>query len=456
MREVPLRGAMAWLRAALLATFLLLALPAPHAAASADYPVAYDLKDGAGDVVLIATNGSEKAMPDAAGDILRVTTAADGANIVERVTFGAAATDGLVVDFKESAGSPSDAFMLPRTIHWDSENGIDASSSDIAATVTRDDATLVVTFARSALGDSARCFFPTVAVVHKPSADPRISTEEGIQGYQDKFAPRETRCDAHGLMDGLDGTCPAASLPSGVAFAGAATDPAGDVQEYASFTPKPVDRPDLDVLKLEQKLEGNRVVFNLTFSAQPHSRYSEANDMVTVTVGLQPKESEFTPAPLALDISYDPSDFSATGAITNAADPESTQHFLVEGQAYGANVVVSFCASIVPKAAVCAAPEVVASEQRSQDRLVPAPDPCAGKSAPTPTPTGTGTPTPTPATTGGTPTPPTGAPPPATSSGTPASTSGAAATSEKQSPGVGLFALLGGVVVVTLVLRRRG
>lgn len=378
-------------RAAILLSALILlsvfSTPATGQAGTARFN--YTLEDPAADVVLIASNGSERWSDKPEVDIRGYRSAVDGSELVQTLTFAAAPPNDVEVDLSVTYGlGPTERASYQFT----GETPATASTSSSGATAAIQGESIEVRIPMTLL-PSATCFNSRVEVVYEPEDDPVTSTDAGAQGWQDVFTMRPHRCiQSFGeepvlpIEDGMDGPCPPASVPDAVEVDGAWDDPRGDVAKGLAMGTETVVNPQADILRVTSALEGDEVVVRLTVAEFPNEK---AVPVASVQFALEGKTEEFDfESKDTLLVGFSHPEHEAFGNVLLAtADGESTtrQSFYARGERDETTFVARFCASVIPDNAQCWAPHATVQyndNDRSYDEIEYEwnEGPCAGKS----------------------------------------------------------------------------
>ena len=443
---------------ALLMLLVLVPFAAPSAVAQQEDEVRFDykLEDPAEDVVLIAANGSERWSAKPEADLRAYQSAVEGDTLVQTLTFAATppAKDlrvELTLTLSATGSQP-----LPVTLSFTDAKAATASTQSQNATANMSGSTMVVRMPMAKLAD-ATCFAPRVKVVYDPEGDPVTSTDAGRQGWEDQFFLRANRCvSSFGgtpvlpIEDGMDGTCPAPSVPSGVSVTGSWDDPTGDVRNARQMGQSSVAYPEADITRLTSTLEGNEVVVRMTVAQYPDERDAP---LASVDFALEGKTEEFDfEGKDTLSIGFSHPDHEAFGTLSDVQGEEATrQSFYTRGARDGNTFVARFCASIIPDYARCWAPLASITynvDDRPYDEIEFAwnEGPCAGKTG------GSGS-------TGGSAGGDDGEAPPSEDGAegeTPGEDEGAeGGAGQAGTPGFGVVALVGAVLVALAITRRR-
>lgn len=373
-----------------LATLLLALALLPIAPASAqtspDVRYDYDVEDPADDVMLVASNGSERWSAKPAVDVRRYRSAVEGDFLVQTITFGAAPpAEALRVEMTLTI-APSGQQPLPISLWFTDGKAATATTSNAGAegTVTSDGFVVRLPLAKL---EGARCFAPRIDVIYAPDDDPVTSTDAGLQGWQDGFALRAHRCVMTAgsapvlpVEDGLDGACPPASVPEGVKVDATWTDARDDVAAGGAK----VGMPDADIVEVSSKREGDEIVVRMTMAAFPAESHVPLATLEFLLEGKTEQYDSEGKDSIVLGFLHPEHDATGTRTVVDG-EKGDRRTFYARGAREGDDFVARFCASLIPDDAQCWAPRATVTYNegdRPTDKLQFAWDegPCAGKS----------------------------------------------------------------------------
>lgn len=346
-------------------TFVLVALlgiasAAPAVSAAHDpAKYAYDIPDPRGDVVQVASNGSEVVVSRPGVDIVRLRSALQGDEVRVTLTFAEA--------------PPAEDLRVLLTsgvtvIDWTTADGTDD------ATVEHEGRDIVLTFANPQVLDPqtfqpkpAECLAIEAQVTH----DPEGTDDATAQGWMDRVGTTPSWCTEGVVADGLTGTCPASRIPAGVALEGSWTDAAGDVT--MGFPAETVDMPESDVRGFRAKLVDGRVVLELDVARMPF------HETVDITLHFaEPDVGDFASGHHLLITDF----LTPSGVRMATPFDETPEPFFVTGERRADGVTYSFCASVIPPEALCVqyvARVAFREPSFGSDRLDGGAERCAGK-----------------------------------------------------------------------------
>lgn len=376
-------------RALPLILLLALTLNAVPAVAGQEAPLLVDVPDATGDVSGKLPDRSDGYVDEPGIDVTRFVVDLRGDEVIVRYdTAGAPVVEGTEVVFTaryrveglsefgihftwDSDGNPSTT--LGTLQDRDREEIFEPSFTKGADSVT-------LSFPSDLLPEDTECLDAYVYVSNGQSMDSAGVPVDGCGGSE----PR---------LDGVDGSCPAPTLPADVKTDWSFTDPAGDAEHVTvdymtgKESREPTDDPTIDVVGVTSKREGDRIVQTVTL----------AQDLTA--------EAEFSVRvenALAGGGRYLVWDMSVSGPGTGIGADSVDAYFTDDPAEPGTyapvfaersgprTVTVEFCASLIPADAVCFAPDAKTGPifswgaERTEDHVPPSPDSCKGKASFTP------------------------------------------------------------------------
>lgn len=370
-----------------------LVLPAVPTALAQDDSVRFDFdaRDAEGDVLLIASNGSEKTVPKPEADLVRFQSERVDGDLVVTLTFaGPIGEEGLGVQLDATLRPISSGSMMLLNAEFKDGEVANANTRASGATAAFEGEMVMIRVPGDAL-EGAECFAPSVRIKYAPEDDPVATSDEGRQGWQDQWSLRPTACPGfdgspEADLTGLDGSCPAFAPPNGITIPGTLEDPRGDVKQALTFEDNTIDRPWSDVLGITTRIDGNVVVVEVELAQWPPN---EESVLLTAYHEFGGYESEYqfeSPARIVLGFDTNAHSVSADYAAAMGSDglPQTTQIY-AWGERDGNTAVWRYCASVIPKDIPCFAPSVYIetreNDVRAYDKAGYAwnEGPCAGK-----------------------------------------------------------------------------
>lgn len=372
----------------LLAILILLATLAPavqaQGGASPNARYDYDVPDGMDDVVVYRNgSGVEHKPVTPPFDIVRMKTATNATHLIVTIAFAAPLpASGLDSELRIELADPGRQ-PLPVTVSFKDERAANFNTDKYGASASIDADTATIAVPLDAL-EGATCFAPRFKLLLE-------TTASGVrERFEDEVSLSLHRCGPVSATitrdeSGMDGTCPPAKPPAGIALDGSWADARGDAR--AGSPSATVDRSDVDLVRVASKREGDVVALTAELARLPEGTnstliqfrvYVEAapdevselfgRDNVHVSVGSFETEAHGT----------------TTDVVTIGEDEATGTRFFAWGSRDGSAVTARFCASLVPADALCWGVTAHASafdSLRAYDDLEFAWDegPCAGK-----------------------------------------------------------------------------
>lgn len=369
-------------RSVFVIALLLLVGAFPAASAQGGVVFAFDAHDLQGDVAARASDGRTSPVARPGADVLRLTTAREGDDLVATVHLaGPVPTSGLSLTVGAALGSNEGARMVLMHRVVPTANG--PMTQDMGQVVNPASGPRQVPVRASVAATSielriaasevafATCFAPHVELLHT----------EGGTTYVDDLVAQPAAClpswrDLDGvILDGAAGACPAPATAPRVAYGG--TDPQGDVVRRTD----PAQAGDaathaaVDILAVNVSYAEGRVVHVVTVAAD----FDPRNASVIVTNPLARDD-----AAARIEVLFTTNKDMGIAAYGTRIQGETRHGIWTNVSRDARTMTLAYCASVVPADATCvgAKVEVQARDASTDaffvDRWTPpaADDPC--------------------------------------------------------------------------------